>query len=45
MSNFCRAESNLLSEISWRTNVILGNNDLPDRDLRVCALSFSHRDN
>jgi hypothetical protein len=45
MSNFCRAASKLLSEISWHTNIILGPQDLQDRDLDVRALTFSHRDN
>jgi len=41
MSNFCRAASKLLAEISWHTNVVLGPQDLQDPDLYVRALSFS----
>jgi hypothetical protein len=41
MSNFCRAASKLLCEISWHTNVILGPQDLQDRELDVRALTFS----
>ena len=45
MSNFCRAESKLLSEISWHTNTILGPHDLQDPDLYVGAMTFSRCDN